>query len=130
MPPLSSIKQKDERGGIVMLKKRWLVFLLTMVMGLALPFWFWYLLHHSTVEYPILGMMCVIWPGYGLWVSRWAGRDIRQRWWMLPLFTVLLAATSWVWLDTIWPFGVLACVILLVIGVVVMEVTDYTMTKQ
>ena len=42
----------------------------------------------------------------------------------MPLFTMLLAATSWIWLGPIWYMGVLASLVLLLIGLAVMSCTN------
>lgn len=105
-------------------RKMWPVLGMTLAMGLLLPFGFRYIVFHAPFYFPTLGVMCVVWPGYGLWLSWWSGRDTKRRWFLMPLFTMLLAATSWIWLGPIWYMGVLASLVLLLIGLAVMSCTN------
>lgn len=101
--------------------KMWPVLGLTLAMGLLLPFGFRYIVFHAPFYFPTLGVMCVVWPGYGLWLSLWASRDIQKRQLLVYLFAGCLAVTSWVWFDSVWYMGILACLVLLLICVAVMH---------
>lgn len=114
-------------------KEVWGVLLATVVVGLALPLVLGLLMVQEWgrwVVFVLILMLCLGWPGYGLWISFWACRDIRRRWFLPPLFPVLLACTCGNWLGWLWPVGVFACAAMLVISVVVMLVTVSSKTEQ
>lgn len=114
-------------------KEIWFALVVTIGVGLVLPLGIGFLMAQNWGAIPgfvMITMLCLGWPGYSLWVSLWACRDIRRRWFMAPLFTVLLACTCGAWLGWLWPIGFFACVVMLVISVIVMFVMVSSRTDQ
>ena len=63
-------------------KQIWFALLATVGVGLALPLGIGFLMARNLGAVPGLVqifMMCLGWPGYSIWLSLWACRDIRRR---------------------------------------------------
>ena len=100
--------------------------LLTVFMGLVFPLALGWLLDGEwSLFFGIVTviMLCLGWPGYALWLSLWACRDIMCRWFLPPLFAILLACTCGAWAGRWWPIGLFAAIAMLVVSVIVMTVT-------
>lgn len=109
-----------------------LVTLITVFMGLVFPLTLGFMMAQQwglAFGFVMIAMLCFGWPGYMLWASLWACRDIQWRWFIAPLFTVLLASTCGAWLGWLWPIGVVACAAMLGISVIVMFVTVSSKTE-
>lgn len=114
-------------------KEIWLVLLATIGVGLALPLGIVFVMAQNLGAAPglvMLFMVCLGWPGYSVWLSMWACRDIRHRWFLPPLFSLLLACPCGMLPGILGPIGVFACGAMLVVSVVVMFVTVSSKTKQ
>ena len=110
-----------------------LVTSITVFMGLGVPFAIWWAIEQRWILSGLLfvGMLCLGWPGYMLWISMWACKDIWHRWFLPPLFSLLLVSTcGLLGHDVLWMIGVCICGILLVISVIVMVVTVSSGTKE
>lgn len=101
----------------------WRILLLTVVIGLGTPAAFGWLSSQASNPLLVLGFVglpFLIWPGYLLWLTLWACKNIRWRWFLPPLFTVLLAATSGLWAGWLYPVFIAIDVVMLVLSVLVM----------
>ena len=114
----------------MMLNKRWFVFLLTLVMGVGVPAlfgsayavagnngWSTWLFAAGFVGLPLL-----VWPGYELWLTMWARKDLAGRWFLPVLFPLLIIATSWMWLGGWWEIAAWIYGAILILSVIIMLV--------
>ena len=114
-------------------KQIWLMLLATIAVGLVLPLGIGFLMAQNLGVAPglvMIFMLCLGWPGYSLWLSVSACRDIWRRWFLPLLFSLLLVCTCGAWLGWLWPIGVFACGAMLLISVIVMFVTVSSGTKE
>lgn len=110
------------------MKKTWIVLLLTMVMGLAVPALFGYAYTLDGVyewggAFLVLGFVglpFLAWPGYELWLTLWACKDRLRRWFLPVLFPVLLMSTCALWAGWLSAVFVVVFAVMLVLSVIVM----------
>lgn len=114
-------------------KEVWLALLVTIGIGLVLPLGIVFLITQDLGAVPglaLIVMMCLGWPGYSIWLSIWACKDIRQRWFLPPLFSLLLACACGTLPGIFGPIVVFACVVMLLVSVIVMFVTVSSGTRE
>ena len=114
-------------------KEIWRMLFATVGVGLILPLMIIYLMNQNLGAAPglvLIGMVCLGWPGYSIWLSIWACKDIRYRW-FLPILFHLMLAYAFGFLPGIFGIlGLFACGAMLLISIIVMFVTVSSGTKE
>ena len=114
-------------------KEIWTVLLATIGVGLALPLGIIFLMYLGAGMAPglvLIFMVCLGWPGYSIWLSMWACKDIRQRWFLPILFHLMLACACGFLPGIFGPIAVFACGAMLLISIMIMFVTVSSGTKE
>lgn len=114
-------------------KEIWRMLLVTVGVGLILPLGIIFLMAQNLGAAPGLGlivMTCLGWPGYSIWLSIWACKDIGRRWFLPFLFSALLACAFWILSGLFGVLGLFACGAMLLISIIVMFATVSSGTKE
>lgn len=114
-------------------KEIWLTLLATIGIGLALPLGIALLMTQNLGMAPglvMIFMVCLGWPGYSIWLDLWVCKDIWHRWFLPPLFALMLSCACGMLPGIFGLIAVFACVMMLLISVIVMFVTVSSGTKE
>lgn len=114
-------------------KEIWLMLLAAIAVGLILPLGIIFLMYQDLGVAPwfvLIFMVCLGWPGCSIWLSIWACKDIRRRWFLPILFPVILACACGFLPGIFGPIAVFACGAMLLISIIVMFVTVSSGTKE
>lgn len=114
-------------------KEIWLTLLAAIGFGLVLPLGIIFLIYQDVGVAPwfvLIFMVCLGWPGYSIWLSIWACKDIRYRWFLPILFPLVLACACGILPGIFGPIAVFACGAMLLISIIIMFVTVSSGTKE
>lgn len=114
-------------------KEIWRMLFAAIGVGLILPLLLIYLMNQNLGAAPglvLIGMVCLGWPGYSIWFSVWACKDIRQRWFLPVLFHLVLTCACGFLPGIFGPIVVFACGAMLLISIIVMFLTVLSGTKE
>ena len=102
-------------------KEIWTVLLATIGVGLALPLGIIFLMYLGAgiaQGLVLIFMVCLGWPGYSIWLSMWACKDIRRRWFLPLLFHLMLACAIGLLPGIFGVLGLFACGAMLLISII------------
>ena len=114
-------------------KEIWLMLLATIAVGLILPLGIICLMYQDLGVTPglvLIFMVCLGWPGCSIWLSIWACKDVRHRWFLPILFHLMLACACGFLPGIFGPIAVFACGAMLLISIIIMFVTVSSGTKE
>ncbi len=114
-------------------KEVWLTLLATIAVGLVLPLGIIFLIYQDLSAVPwfvLIFMVCLGWPGYSIWLDLWACKDIWHRWFLPPLFALMLSCACGMLPGIFGSIAVFACGAMLLISIIVMFVTESSGTKE
>ena len=114
-------------------KDIWLGLLATIVVGLVLPLGIIFLMYLELGAAPglaLIFMACLGWPGYSIWLSMWACKDIRRRWFLPLLFHLMLTCAIGLLPGIFGVLGLFACGAMFLISIIIVFVTVSSGTKE